>query len=439
VLSDREKIRRLPWSVAHTAFNAAFSQLTFFGPVFLLFLSELGLPKSRIGLLLSLIAFGSMVALFIAPAVARAGVKRVFIAFWGVRKVVTAFFLLTPWVVYRFGLGSTFWYVAVLTALFSLCRAIAETGIYPWFQEIVPPAIRGQYTAVVTIFEVAAGCLALAAAAYVIDRGSGLDRYAWLMGAGVLFGVLCVLTAIPIPGGAPDQAARTAHFAQVRGALRDPNYRRYLGAISLLGLAALSFSFVPLFMKEAVGIGGGQIVRLQISAYVGALLSSYWWGWAADRWGGKPVMLSGIALMLLLPLGWLLMPRHAPGSYPAALAIAFLAGIAGAGRSVSEMRLLYVSIVPPERKIEYLSLYCAWVGFINGLGPLIAGQILEHGRGFEYRLLSLRLDAYGPLFVVSLLLLLAGLLVVREIQVDGLEPRRNAVSLSPSSSTEQRT
>jgi len=34
-------------------------------------------------------------------------------------------------------------------------RAIAETGI-TLVQEIVPPAIRGQYTAVVSIFEVAA-------------------------------------------------------------------------------------------------------------------------------------------------------------------------------------------------------------------------------------------------------------------------------------------
>ena len=45
--TDAEKRRRLPWSLAHGAANSVFSQLTFFGPIFVLFLDELGLSKTR--------------------------------------------------------------------------------------------------------------------------------------------------------------------------------------------------------------------------------------------------------------------------------------------------------------------------------------------------------------------------------------------------------
>ncbi|MEW6755393.1 MAG: HEAT repeat domain-containing protein [Candidatus Latescibacterota bacterium] len=64
------KLRRLPWVVAHNAANSAFSQLTFFGPVFILFLDDLGLPKTRIGLLLSFLPFAGLLALFLAQVVA---------------------------------------------------------------------------------------------------------------------------------------------------------------------------------------------------------------------------------------------------------------------------------------------------------------------------------------------------------------------------------
>ena len=96
-LSKHEKIRRLPWLYIHNSANSAFSVLTWFGPVFVLFLSEIGLPKTRIGILLSFLPFSGVIALFIAPMVARTGVRRVFLICWASRKFVTAFLLFTPW------------------------------------------------------------------------------------------------------------------------------------------------------------------------------------------------------------------------------------------------------------------------------------------------------------------------------------------------------
>src|SRR5687768_2983713 len=115
-----EKIRKLPWAYLSSATNTVFGQFTFFGTAFILFLSSLGLSKTGIGLLLSFFPFFGLTALFTARAVARFGYKRTYLIFWGLRKVVTAGLLLTPWVLSAFGPAAAGTYVAVIVAGFAI-------------------------------------------------------------------------------------------------------------------------------------------------------------------------------------------------------------------------------------------------------------------------------------------------------------------------------
>src|SRR4051794_36707121 len=76
-----EKLRGLPWAVTTNAFNSIFSQLTFFGSVFVLYLDSLGLSKTEIGLILALIPFSCILSPLEAPFTARHGYKRIFLIF----------------------------------------------------------------------------------------------------------------------------------------------------------------------------------------------------------------------------------------------------------------------------------------------------------------------------------------------------------------------
>ncbi len=75
---DLEKYRALPWSFAHVALNNFFYTWTFGGSVFLLFLSQLGLPKDQIGILLSLFPFAGLLALLPDRWWRAGGAKRCF-------------------------------------------------------------------------------------------------------------------------------------------------------------------------------------------------------------------------------------------------------------------------------------------------------------------------------------------------------------------------
>jgi MFS family permease len=310
-----EKMRRLPWSLAGNSANAVFSQLTFFGSVFVLFLSQLGLSTSTIGFLLSLIPFFGLVALFVAPTVARVGYKRVYITGFTLRKIVTLGLLLAPWVLAQYGPRVLLWSIIAILSLFSLLRAIAITASHPWEQEYIPDSVRGKYAAANQIVTGITGFLAVTAAGAFLGPDPALRDFGVLFVVGTAAGLVSMWAYVQVPGGAP-QPASQADSASHRGlfqAARDPNLSYFLAGIGLVTLASTGLgSFVPLFMRDTVGLTAGQVVGLQSATMVGGLLTSFAWGWAADRYGSRPVTLLGLYLKAVLPIFWFVMPGSAP-------------------------------------------------------------------------------------------------------------------------------
>jgi MFS family permease len=407
------KLQAIPWSLGYDLANTFFVQLTFFGSVFILFLDELGLNESQIGLLLAILPFLSLLSLFITPPVAKAGYKKTFLISLTVRTIFTAGLLVVPLLANRFGADRLIGYVAFITVAFAVSRAVAMTAFFPWQQEYIPQQMRGRYGGYSSIIVSLAGLMAVALAGFLIDRPLGDWRFPLLFGIGVAFGLCSVYLASHIPGGAPSKSKISLlHFdPKIFGPLRDSRFIRYLVALGLTTLAVGPiFSFLPIFMKERVGLNDGNIVFLQTGGLMGSLLSSYFWGWLADRYGSKPVATSGLLMITCLPVLWFLMPRDSALSLPAALGISFFQGIASTGWGIGSGRLLFVSIVSPENKAEYLSQYNAWAGVLGGIGSILGGNLLQYFASFETRIFNLSIDSYSLLFGIGFVLALAAVL-----------------------------
>ncbi|MBE7473741.1 MAG: hypothetical protein DPW09_09615 [Anaerolineae bacterium] len=430
--TDVEKIRRLPWLLTGDLLNAAFFSLTFTGPVFLLFLDELKLNAGQIGLLLSLIPFAGIIAPFIAPTVARFGFKRVYLTFWTIRKFVIALLLLTPFVLVQFGAQAAFLWVGGVIFAFATCRAIAETGGYPWRKEAVPGSIQGKYSALSNMYMTFSSIVVTAGASYVIGWGTGLGRFMLLIVIGIGFGFISIWCYTHVPGDSPlpFTPSHSSHLKGMQQALKDRDFVFFLSALGLATIGGTAvISFIPLFMKAQVGLNDSQVVLLSIGTYTGALLPSYLWGWAADRYGSKPVMLFSLNLMVLLPLAWFLMPRHNFLSMPLAMLIAFVAGVSTLAWQISWTRYLFVNAMPVEHRSAYTAIYYAWFGLVSGCAPLLAGQLLELAAGFETEFFLFKLDAYTPLFSLSLILLAASVIVVSKLQSSEATPFRKFAGL----------
>jgi MFS family permease len=349
-----EKLRAIPWSLGYDLANTFFGQFTFFGSVFVLFLNELGLNEAQIGLLLSILPFLSLLSLFITAPVAKLGYKRTFLLFIAIRNLFAVGLLLVPWLASRFDIHFIVRYVAFITIAFAIGRAVAMTAFLPWQQEFIPHQMRGRYSGYSSIIISLAGLIAVGVAGFLLDHLSSVWRYPILFGLGVFFGILSIFIASRFPGGVPSNR-RISLFKidkKVFTPLRDSRFLRYVVVLGLVTLAiGPIFSFLPIFMKEKVGLRPGSIVFLQTGGLIGSLLSSYFWGWLADRYGSKPVSLTGLLMTTLLPVLWYVMPRASAISLSAALMISFFQGIASTGWSIGSGRLLFVST---EWNIQFL-------------------------------------------------------------------------------------
>lgn len=417
-LTNAEKIRRLPWYIALNANNNVFGQLTFFGPAFILFLSELRLNNTEIGFVLSLMPFTGLIAVVIAPSVARFGYKRTFLTFWGLRKVIAVGLLFVPWVMFQFGAEALTIYIALIVGGFALCRSIGETGMYPWAHEFIPNSVRGRYAAFSDIMVRLTGIASLAFGSFVLGLSAGIDRFMLLFFVGIIFGVIAMWSASHIPGGAPRPAVKVSyrHFARV---LRDKNFLLYVVGLSVLVIGSTPMgSFLPLFMKREVGLSDSQVVLLTIGATLGGLAATYLAGWASDRYGSKPLMLTGLCFKILIPVAWLVMPRASVFSLPIAMAVSAVNGGADIMWAIGSGRLLYVRVVPEDRKTEYMAVYYALMGLIGGIAQVAAGGVLDFTAGLSGQFLFFTLDPFFPLFVFGIALTLISALIFTRVQAD---------------------
>ena len=404
--TNAEKIRKLPWVIAGEGLAAVFCQFTVFGSAFMLFLGELGLPKGKIGFLLSLIPLFGVLALFVAPLTERFGQKRSFVTFYAARKLIIAGLVLLPWAHAHWGKEGAFAYLVILLGGFSLCRAIAETAYWPWARTIAPDAIRGKFLAVTSNVALVANGLAMVVAAWVVGRGHGEERFLALFAVGAVAGLLGVVCYTFVPGGARAQhnLPPAKFFREAFSALRSREFRLFGTAVTVACFAHSPLAFAPLYLKEIIGFKDSVVILLPIAYLVGAMASSYLWGWSSDRYGAKPVMLFGLAGMLVPPVYWYLLPHQGAWRVPLALGGYFISGLAMMAWIVASNRCLMVNIIPRDRRAPFLSLYYGWISVAAGCGPLLAGWVIEWSRGLPDRWLVFHVDAYTVVFAMSVVL-----------------------------------
>jgi MFS-type transporter involved in bile tolerance (Atg22 family) len=231
----------------------------------------------------------------------------------------------------------------------------------------------------------------------------------------VIFGLLAVAAIAFVPGGAPKRGGSSARpdLRATRATLNDGHFVRFLLGLGLMTLAVVPLnSFLTLFARERLGLAQANVIFLQGAVLAGGLLSSYLWGWAADRSGSRPVMLAGVVAATALPLLWLATPAHSTWTFPVALGVAFVMGAGQPAWSVGSSRFLFMDVVPQGSTAQYMAAFYAWMGITGATGAILAGRLLQSVQDLAGGSAASSQNAYGLLFVVSAACALASLAVL---------------------------
>ncbi len=418
-ITNAEKIRKLPWNIGFNAGNNIFAQLIYFGPTFVLFLSSLSLSNTEIGFLLSIMPFFGVIALFVAPYVARFGYKRTYLITFNLRNIVTMGLLITPTVMTHFGADASVTLVTVIIMGFAFFRAIGDTALIPWGQEYIPNSIRGKHAAINDMVSRVTSIATVIVAGYILGLSDGIERFIILFAIGIIAEFFAAYSIAQLPGGLPNpnSQSNSEAYRHIFDALRDRNFMGYIAGLALVTVAGAPLGFLPLFLQNQVGMSDSAIVLLQIGSIIGGFSATYLLGWASDRYGSKPVMLSGLYIKALLPLCFFLIPRNSELSLPIALGIWFIWGIFEIAWAIGSGRMLYVNVVPTEKKTEYMAVYYASIGLIGGISQIGSGSLLDLFSGISGNFLGIELDAFAPLFFMAILLNVFAIIFFSRVKV----------------------
>ena len=410
--AEKLKIKRLPWVVLSGGLSSIYSTFAL-GTVSILFYDAMGLSKSQIGLLNALIFLPGPLAIFVAPLAAKWGFKRTFMLFYSCRKILIILLAASPWILERYGLSGVAIYTTSLMSLYGVLRVTAETAIYPWQHEYVPPRVRGKFTAITNMVSTFVGIAAVSFASHYLKSGpTDLGSFQFLMITGAFFGLLSVFAKWPVPGGHPDPKPNpfNDYLVNLRRPLTDKQFCKFILGLSLVSVATHSWAtFIPLYMKEVVGLQAGQIVHLQIWNLLGTLLSSYLWGYFADKIDSRAVLLLGLTGMTGLPLFWFFLPKIPSYTIIIAGVTCAIWGITTIGFSIGQEKRLNVELVTPDQKTEYMTVFYTTSQVSAVISPLLAGWGLEWCQATNSKYWLLTWGTYTPFFFLSTLVLLTSL------------------------------
>ena len=456
-LSNTERIRKLPWALAGDMTNVVYVYLAFSGPVFVLFLSRLELPLAKIGTLQALFPLTGLIAPFIAARVSRMGLRRVFLAMWTVRKFVLLLMVFAPWVFRTFGSDAAFWYVVAVTGTFAVLRMVAVTAMMPWMQELVPDAVRGKYSAMQNVALVLSGMVTTAAAGWYLGDEPLRERFIKLFCVAFVFGLVSVwfYSRLPRESGGGGETKRhadasaaaagiataepdtepdaepvqeQANLEALAGTFKDRRFVTFLVAQALVSVGwSPMAAFLPLFLEKTVGLPVDRVVFLESVRMFAGLLSCFFWGWAADRYGGKPVMILNLVVLAAFPLSLLFLPHHHPMSFIVAASIYGVLGLALPGWAVGYYRVLFVNVIPGAKKTSYNAIHVAWSGLFAGVTPIVAGKLIDHFQGWTGDIGFMTLTPFTLLFLSGIVFLSLAVVVMAALRVEeGLSVQRFA-------------
>jgi len=280
----------------------------------------------------------------------------------------------------------------VLLILSSVFGSIAAPAFLAWLTDLVPPDQRGRYFGRRNMI---LGLVAAAAAvppALFLDQAVKYGRFSPALGFAVLFGLgaLCLFLSLWSLSRMPDvphepSAQRGLHglLTFYREPFRSPNFRNLL-MFNLTFIFGQMFAgqFFTVYMLEQIRM---PYLMVQGAGLIAALFSSLgmpFWGYLADKFGNRPLLLLSGTGVVFLPFLWFLThPERYLWSVGIIYAIQVVAGFLWAGVGLTQFNL-NVAVAPREQRALYMGALSAIGAMVGGLATLLSGALMEWMRPF---------------------------------------------------------
>jgi MFS family permease len=319
----------------------------------------------------------------------------------------------------------------ILLFISSALMAIAAPGWMDWITDIVPADKRGRYFGVRNVYGGITGMIASVGGGLFLDHVVKEDHWSQRAAFAALFGLSCVLgllaffCAMSSPDPQEIEPRVTVPYSMswahaIRSytlPLKDISYRPII-ILTLAVTGAQSFAgnfFIAYQLdKHQLHFSYGVVQLLAIAVSIPSLLAMPIWGYLADKFGNKPVLILSTLLILPIPILWC---TTSPDSYSGlftsvaghlaisttkltVIVINVFAALGWSGIGMGQFNLM-IGAAPKESRAVYLSVMTALGGIVGGISPLLGGAIMQVLSHVDFPTHGLVRSNYHVLFILS--------------------------------------
>ena len=316
-------------------------------------------------------------------------------------------------------------FLGLLTISF-ISAAMSTVAWGTWMSDMVPEDIRGRYFAkrnayiyltIIVLAPVAGKILDL----YPHSTGWGLDNVKGSTGFLIIFalGLVCAIcNTVSLffqyePPFHPTRQNPEKLFRTYILAFRNSPFISIVFFYTVWTFArTIADPFYSVYMIQNLKISYFQIKMYETSFFIVLIISSFGWGYIADKFGNKPIARICSALFTLSPLLWIF-------DYPGHIGLLWFqyifVGILSGGMNLASFNL-FLGSSPRKNKSVYLSLWSAITGIVGFIGPIVGGWLIKLLPNYNLPLGDLRLCNLQILFCLSALLTLVSCLIFPNIK-----------------------
>lgn len=334
--------------------------------------------------------------------------KRISVWVFGPARMLWLLVILLPLIGYHGGPSRLAMIVLFVVAIGSaLLSGFAACSWLAWMADLIPEPVRGSFFGRRTMLAGAIGAVVCYLAGRYIDAWSEAHGEQDALGFLILFGVAAILgiaswyTLIRCPEPEieeePEEEVRPFMHTLV-DAWRNANFRQLVYSIAILTFGVwVAGPFFSVYMIENLKLPYSLMNILGAFSSVGSLMMVRFWGALSDHFGNRPVMLTCMLGVAVVPLLWL--PCAAGTWWPLIIAH-FVGGATWSGIYLAQMNLVF-KLTPHYHKAVYIGIFYALTNLPSLFSPILGGYFLEHTEDLSIQIGSWTFINHHLVFLMS--------------------------------------
>jgi MFS family permease len=286
-----------------------------------------------------------------------------------------------------------------------------------WLGDVVPEDIRGRYFSRRNMYAGLAGMVVSLSMGRLVDVLPKKIAFPIVFATATFFAIVEIIIIFlqPEPYREPQKELSLIHELVLP--LKDKNFKFYTFFISFWNFAVIMpGQFFSVFMLKYLHLSYTTIVLVSISSGIAGLIAQPFFGYLADRYSNKSILLLTSLFASLIPFLYIFMtPRFPTFSLILLYLVNIFAGAIWAGIMLTQFNLLLM-FSPPIKRMSYVGIHSAFVSLIGAISPFLGGLIVNALKGFQISFLALDLTNIKILFTLSTVLRLLSLSLLRIIK-----------------------